>query len=260
MLTLSRICHRRSCRLRDEHHDDGTKALTHQRSGLRLYTPVSGSSIDPQSHVLARTQKVNRISKPALGFKNDTQTACIKFSDPILTRNNYPSPITTFGQSTRRRPFRADRPFRHAIRQDNKVIETLFGTFRLRSRTLLVSKSKGPVCSEEEDHIEYENVFGFIPPSWLARFGFTHGLSGRISQSPFSGPKVALAVVRSVPDDAMIFNLCREGRIGCVQALLNRGEASAKDVDSQGRTPLYVSLTFSCFGFYRLFQENLLHS
>ena len=116
------------------------------------------------------------------------------------------------------------------------------------------------MCSEEEDRFEYENIFGFIPPSWLARFGVTYGFSGRISQSPLPGPTVALDVVRSVPDDAVIFDLCRKGRIGCVQALLTRGEASAKDVDSQGRTPLYVSLVVFPFCFYvilyHLFQKT----
>ena len=252
LLTLSRISHRRSCRLSDEHHDHGIKALTHQISDLRLVsltdhvTGASGSSINPQSNVIARTQEVNRISKPALGFENDAQTACIKFSDPIPTINKFPSPSTTFGQSTQQSPLRTGLPSRHAIRQDDKVVETLFGTFRLRSRTLLVSnQSKGPTCSEEEDRFENENIFGFIPPSWLVRFGFTYGLSCRISQSPLSGANVVLDVVRSVPDDAVIFDLCREGRVGCVQSLLTRGEASAKDVDSQGRTPLYVSLIIS---------------
>ena len=171
LLTLSRISHRRSCRLSDEHHDHGIKALTHQISDLRLYslpdqvTGASGSPINPQSHVIARTQEVNRISKPALGFKNDTQTACIKFSDAILSSDNCPSPSTTIGQSTQRSSFRTSLPFRRAIWQDDKVVETFLGTFRLRSRTLLVSnQSEGPMCSEEEDRFEYENIFGFIPP------------------------------------------------------------------------------------------------
>ena len=66
-----------------------------------------------------------------------------------------------------------------------------------------------------------------------------------MSQSTLSAPTIGLEVVRSVPDDAMIFELCREGRVCCVEALISRGEASAKDVDSQGRTPLYVSLVLS---------------
>ena len=258
LLTLFRIHHRRSCRLLDEHQDHGIKVLTHQISDLRPFsltdqvTGASGSSLNPQSHVVARTHEVNRISKSALGFENDTQTAYIKFSDPILTRDNYPSPNNTFAQSTQRSPYGIGVPFRRTIWQDAKVVETFLGTFRMWSRTLLVSnQSEGPMSPEEEGHFRYENVFRLIPPSWLVRFGFSYGVSGCISQSPLSGPTVVLDVVRSVPDDAVIFDLCREGRVGCIQALLNRGEASAKDVDSQGRTPLYVSLINSLFLFLR---------
>lgn len=258
LLTLSRICRRRSSRLRDD-QDHGIKALTHQISDLRPYcltdqvTGASGSPINPQSHVIARTQEVNPISKPALRFENNTQTACIKISDPILTRDDHPSPDTTFAQPTQRIPYRIGLPFRRTIWEDAKVVETFLGTIRLRSRTLLVSnQSEGPRFTEEEDHYEYENIFRLIPPSWLVRFGFTYGLSGCTSQAPFSGPTVGLEVVRPVPDDAVIFDLCREGRVCCVQALLTRGEASVKDVDSQGRTPLYVRLINFHFHFYAI--------
>ena len=261
-MTPPRICHRRLCRLRDEHYEHGIQALTHQISDLRLHslagqgTGASSSSTYSQSHVLARTQEVNRISNLkstdvlASRFKNDAQTAFI-----------CPSLSTRFGKSIQSSLSRIGLPFWRAIRQNDKVVETFFGTFRMSSRTSLLfpNHSEGPACSEKGDRFEYENIFRLIPPSRLARFGFTYGLSGRISQSPLSGPTVALDVVRSVPDDAVIFDLCREGNLGCVQALLNKGQASAKDVDSQGRTPLYVSSIF-CFNFhailYRLFQKS----
>ena len=59
---------------------------------------------------------------------------------------------------------------------------------------------------------------------------------------PLSLPTIALDVVRSVPDDAEIFKLCEEGNLSRVQALFSEGQASVKDFDSIGRTPLYVSL------------------
>lgn len=221
------------------------QALTRQISDLRSHSlagqgaGASSSSTNNQSHVLARTQEVNRVPNlvssnvPAIRSKNGARTAFI-----------YPSGL----------------PSRRVIGQNDKVVETFFGTFRMSSKSsLLLSDYSEPVCSEKGDSVEYENVFRLTPPSWLARFGFTYGLSGRISQSPLSGPRLALDVVRSVPDDAVIFDLCREGNLGCVQALLSEGQASAKDVDSQGRTPLYVSLTF-CFDFYvmlyRLFHKR----
>ena len=258
-LTFSWFYHRRSCRLLDEHHDHGIKALTHQISDLRPFsltdqvTGTSGSSINPQSHVIARTEEVNRISELALVSENDTQTACIKSSYQIPARDNGPSPNTIFNQLTQWSPFKSGLPVRRTIWQDAKIVETFLGTFRLCSRTLLISnQSEEPMFSEEEGHFGYENIFRLIPPSWLVRFGFTYGLSGFMSQSTLSTPTIGLEVVRSVPDDAVIFELCRQGRVCCVQTLISRGEASAKDVDSQGRTPLYVSLIVS----YSVFKSS----
>jgi hypothetical protein len=277
LLNLARIYCRRSSRLRDEHHDHNIQALTHRISDLRLrsladqVTRLSSFLTDSQSHVLTRIQNVNRISNLAsndmllFGSKNDAQTAFKNVSDPILTRSVCPSSSSRFGQLTQSSSSRTGLPFRRAIQQDDKVVETFFGTFRMSSRTSLLfyNQSERSTCSKQEDRFEYENIFRLVPPGWLARFGFTYGLSGRISHSFLSGPMVALDVVRSVPDDAMIFDLCREGNLGCVQTLLSRGQASAKDVDSQGRTPLYVSsINFLQFPFHSLpsMSEKLLYS
>lgn len=260
LLTPPRICHRRSCRLRDEHYEHGIQALTRQINDLRLHSlagqaiGVSSSSKNSPIHVLAGTQETKCISNlestDVLGFKNDAQTAFM-----------CSSPNTRFRKPTQPSLSRSVLPFRRAIRKNNKVVETFFGTFCMSSRTnlLLSNHSEDTERSEEGDCFEYENIFSLIPPSWLAQFGFTYGLSGCISQSPLSGPTVSLDVVRSVPDDAVIFDLCRNGNVACIQALLSRGQASARDVDSQGRTPLYVS-SISCFKFhailYRLFQKH----
>ena len=44
-----------------------------------------------------------------------------------------------------------------------------------------------------------------------------------------------------VPDDALIFEFCREGNLAGVKTLLSKGQASVRDVDSLGRTALFVS-------------------
>ena len=213
----------------------------------------SSNSTNSQSHILACNREVNRISNSisddvlAFGLKNAAQTAFNNFSEPILTRGICPSPSTRSGQSTQSNPLRTGLPFRRTIRQDDKVVETFFG---MSSRTSLLfsNQSEGPPWSEEEDRFGHETFFSFIPARRLVQLGFTYGLSSRTSQSPLSGLTVALDVIRSVPDDAVAFDLCEEGNLSGVQALLNGGQASAKDVDSMGRTPLYIS-SIDCFLF-----------
>lgn len=247
-LTLPRICDRRLCRIRDEHYEHGMQALTHQINDLRLHSLAGQGNRAPsssaycQSHVLTHTPQVNSISNlkendvPDFRNKDDMQTA---FQHPSLS--------TRFNKSIQTSLLRSSLTFRRAIRRNDKVFETFFGTFRMSSvtRLLIPRCSESLDCSGEAELFEDENIFRLIPPSWLTQFGFTYGVSGRISQSPLSGPTLTLDVVRSVPDDAAIFDLCREGKLDCVQALLNRGKASVRDVDSQGRTPLYVSSDFS---------------
>jgi hypothetical protein len=44
-----------------------------------------------------------------------------------------------------------------------------------------------------------------------------------------------------VSDDSLIFESCKLGNIDGVRLLLDKGEASTWDTNSQGRTPLHVS-------------------
>lgn len=46
--------------------------------------------------------------------------------------------------------------------------------------------------------------------------------------------------VRAVPDNSPIFNACRKGNVSVVRYLLSEGEASVRDTDSKGWTPLHV--------------------
>ena len=50
-----------------------------------------------------------------------------------------------------------------------------------------------------------------------------------------------MEIAHPVPDAALIFEFCQEGNMAGARSLLSRGEASVRDIDSLGRTPLYVS-------------------
>lgn len=231
------------------------QTLSRQLDELKFQDPaqqvarLSNASTMLQNCILGCTQEMNNLSNSEsnnalpFGVKSDTQKAIENVSDFPSTGSTCSNPSSRFDQSTRSRPFRTDFFSRHTIKQYEEAFETFFGTFRISSRTNLVSynHSEYPASSERQDRLEHEKTFRLSPTQWLARFGFTWGLSGCFSQMPFSKPTITLDVLRNVPDSAEIFKLCNEGNLERVQALLSEGRASVKDVDSQGRTPLYVS-------------------
>lgn len=135
-------------------------------------------------------------------------------------------------------------PIKRTLWREERVFETFLGSLWLTYKTqrVISSPPNGFQSNlEEEECLESENVFRITPSRWLARLGFAYGLVGRVYQPAFSGPTMALEAIRNVPDDAPIFELCETGDLDSVQRLFLKGEASVKDADSLGRTPLYVS-------------------
>lgn len=55
------------------------------------------------------------------------------------------------------------------------------------------------------------------------------------------GWQYTLQPFRAVPENALIFGLCRTGNSDGVKLLLERGEASPLDRDPMGRTPVWVA-------------------
>ena len=86
-------------------------------------------------------------------------------------------------------------------------------------------------------------VHVFYPASWLVRLGLKCGFRVQLADSRFSGRVASLATFNVVSDDASIFESCRQGNVSAVRNLLVQGNASIKDSDSCGQTPLHVSLS-----------------
>ena len=121
------------------------------------------------------------------------------------------------------------------------VLEGFLGTIRARSTTTLQCSKQTADITLEQDHLEYETSYIISPASWLVRLGFQYGLHLSLLSSTW-GWKNTLKPFCLVPDDALIFEFCKQGNIPAVRSLLSRGHASVKDTDSKGYTPLHVSL------------------
>ena len=88
----------------------------------------------------------------------------------------------------------------------------------------------------------YQTSFTFHPAPWLIMLGLHCVIRFNSAGSFSQGWKYTIETARSVPDNALIFEFCQAGDLDGVRSLLSNGQASVRDTDSLGRTPLYVSL------------------
>jgi hypothetical protein len=79
------------------------------------------------------------------------------------------------------------------------------------------------------------------PARWLQQCGLHRGFIMRLSLNSL-GLDCSLKSYRAVPDNAPVFDYCRDGNIKAVQALFDSGLASPWDANSRGFTPLFVSV------------------
>ena len=137
-------------------------------------------------------------------------------------------------------------PRNRTVRSRNYVVQTFLGSIHVESKTFHMQ----PKCSsirlaqDPQSRLQYEyHTCSVImrPAPWLVNRGFHYNPCIIAVGSLFWDLK--LEINRAVPDDSSVFEFCRQGNISSLKTLLARGQASTKDVDSQGRTPIYVSIT-----------------
>ena len=100
---------------------------------------------------------------------------------------------------------------------------------------------KGPSSSIDEEGIDSacQTIISFMPRAKERTLGICARLSSRMS-GPAIGPEIRTFNV--VPDDSEIIQcVCNNDVVG-IQALLDLGAASARDVDSHGRSLLTVGI------------------
>lgn len=119
-------------------------------------------------------------------------------------------------------------------------IASVFGTLRLTttSTTTFVSQKYPKLIFPKSKSIHTATVLYPVP--WVQKYGINHGLFIRLSLSS-GGLDCSLKSYRAVPDNAPIFDYCKEGNIEAIQALFDSGLASPWDNNSRGFTPLFVS-------------------
>ncbi|EEA25824.1 hypothetical protein PMAA_069170 [Talaromyces marneffei ATCC 18224] len=114
--------------------------------------------------------------------------------------------------------------------------DTSFGRIISRTRidrNTMRAVEDGEICT----HYRTTTSFIFHPASRLIRMGLKSGLEAMTTSSR-AGWRYNIVPVRSIPDDALVFEFCSQGNVDAVRELFQRGDASVLDVDSDGWMPL----------------------
>lgn len=132
---------------------------------------------------------------------------------------------------------------KRTLREEKSVMQYFLGTIRAESNTKLrtTRETDGLTPDCEQDQYEHETSYTIYPATWLIRLGIHRGLRLRCFSSSTQGWKNTLETICPVPDDALIFEFCKEGNVPAVRKLLAEGYASVRDTNSRGYTPLHVS-------------------
>ena len=133
---------------------------------------------------------------------------------------------------------------KRTLTRNRSVMEYFLGTVHIDSSTKLqtLRETSDLASCYEQDQQEHETSCVIYPALWLIRLGIQHGLRLGFLSSSTQGWKHTLNFFCPVPDDALIFEFCRQGNVPAVRSLLSGGHASVRDTDSRGYTPLHVSL------------------
>ncbi|KXX77094.1 putative ankyrin repeat protein L93 [Madurella mycetomatis] len=128
---------------------------------------------------------------------------------------------------------------RSRVCHQKSSIGVVLGSIWIRTSTLKVSEDASIVSGR----LEVITSVIFYPCSWLQRFGLQYGTEASLQWSPTAGWMFNISAIRAIPEDSLIFDMCRQGSIDGVKVLLARKEASLKDTSPKGWTPLHFAAT-----------------
>lgn len=116
---------------------------------------------------------------------------------------------------------------------------TAFGCLWIR-KTILGVPDK---TSDSEGEAQCVTSYILYPNTWVQWLGVRNGLEAIIASAGRNSLlNCRMTVTRAVPEDSLIFELCRNGQTRAVEILLSKGLGSVVDTSPQGWKPLHVSL------------------
>ncbi|KAL2827749.1 hypothetical protein BDW59DRAFT_160056 [Aspergillus cavernicola] len=133
--------------------------------------------------------------------------------------------------NSRMKALEKNRPFK------SKLCNTIFGTILFHTQVV----ERGVyVAGETTSQTVTRTTFIFHPACWLLRLGFRYGLKA-MALNHHKTWQYTILPVPAVPDNSLIFEFCMDGNIDGVRALFARGQASVRDTNTKGWSPLHFA-------------------
>ena len=249
--------------MRHESHQQNlvtiTKHLSSLNSGhmLASVSTLASISTNENDHISEPNCEVPRIWRT---MKSHVQCASefrcdLAIQDPAANASKRerttPWHLTATGTDRFAAPYHDDTWCRSRQRIATKSILTLrdtitqgfFGTIITTAKTCVLTARlvDDQALDDDEHQYEHESSFKILPARWLFKLGFNYACNFSIQYSSTQGLHCYIRPINLVPDDALIFEFCRQGDIEKVRGLISEKLASVRDVDSEGRTALHVS-------------------
>ena len=185
---------------------------------------------------------------PGTGPAQSSQEGYNEFSDQTISEHSrtlgWPAQKSSQPVSSDNCSVLATKLWRKELTESTRSdLANLFGFVNIRTTTKVL-KACNPddsISCLQQDQQESEISMRIGPAPWMIKLGINRELRINISNSSICGLKTSIQPFCLVPDDALILRFCREGNTPAVTSLLSRGDASVRDTDSLGRTPLWVS-------------------
>lgn len=220
----------------DRRSDRSSLNILEERLDL-ITKSISGMSLEHfperagQAHEAANSSDIQGIE--SFSGESNSTVAC-----RVHSVNSQGAHLTAFG--TRGRKSSDLR----TLWKESYVADYVLASLRVdsTSKMNIISEIRDFDEQHHQDQREDETSYTVTPANWLLRLGFRRGLRLNLVSSSTRGWTATLEPVRSVPDDALIFDLCEDGDMIGVKRLLSKGHASVRDTDSRGYMPLHVSL------------------
>jgi hypothetical protein len=179
------------------------------------------------------THQMNELWLHAIG-----QTAIAAFESESLEIFAQDTYMVDNSGAIRSRTLVYSENLRSRVRHRVLSFRTVFGCVRICTTMICLPDDAG----DAQEKSQCVTSFAFYPAGWIQQIGIQHGLEVIIASVARSWVfNCKLTVTRAVPEDSLIFELCRSGQTRAVEALFSRGLASIVDTSPKGWKPLHVS-------------------